>query len=378
MIDFHRQIRLAQGRWNRALFWGLSGAGLGVGLLLGGTVVLVGRASGYRWDLPGTVAGLVLGLGWALWRYHSRKVDAAQMATLLDMRQGGTGAVLFELETGLKQASTGTETAGKLTHPRPDLRRVGRSMIPGAAFFIATLLIPVRLSATSSVDPITEQRLEELTQLAQMLDDNLDLKEELRQEIADNLEALEAESEQDRPSGDALREALDQLESRLESTAAEHAQALEDVVRKANQAAADAAAEDPTQRKAALDQLGDLAQQMQNANMLPELPLTQDLLQKLAEMGLSPEGLEQLKNLAQQGKLSELGKLAQELGLNAQMSSELAQAMSQQLSAEALAKLAELAQQGLLNQQSGQAGKPMTAEQLEELLRRLDNQPGGT
>ncbi len=377
MKDIHQSVYDGRNRWNRALYLSLAGAGCGLGLLLGGCAVLIGRVSGHKWDLPAMLTGICLGLAWAMWRYSSRKVDDEQIATLMDLRMGGDGRLLFELESGV---STGENLPENLTSPRPDLRRIARSLLPGLAFFAATVLLPVRVPAAPGVDPISERRIDELRQLAEALDGTLELEEELREEIQQNLDALEAQAGQEQPEGEALREALDQLETRLENAAAENAQQLEDNLRDSAEASNQAASEDPTQRENALDELGELAEQMQDDEYLPEDLVDQSMLKHLAEQGLSQESLSMLEKLAKSGQLDRLGNLARDMGLDSELAKKLAEAFANKLSQAALEKLAELAKQGLLNQKLNGSNMPTgTQSDLEEFLRRLENQqPGGT
>ena len=377
MKDIHQSVSDGRSRWNRALSLSLAGAGCGLGLLLGGCAVLIGRVSGHKWDLPAMLTGICLGLAWAMWRYSSRKVDDEQIATLMDLRMGGDGRLLFELESGV---STGENLPENLTSPRPDLRRIARSLLPGLAFFAATVLLPVRVPAAPGVDPISERRIDELRQLAEALDGTLELEEELREEIQQNLDALEAQAGQEQPEGEALREALDQLETRLENAAAENAQQLEDNLRDSAEASNQAASEDPTQRENALDELGELAEQMQDDKYLPEDLVDQSMLKHLAEQGLSQESLSMLEKLAKSGQLDRLGNLARDMGLDSELAKKLAEAFANKLSQAALEKLAELAKQGLLNQKLNGSNMPTgTQSDLEEFLRRLENQqPGGT
>ncbi len=356
MSNLRKQIRLDRRSWNRALAWSLVGSGCGWGLLAAGTGIVIGRTMGYRWDLPAFGIGVAAGLLWATWQWRRRQVSDEQIATLLDMRAGGTGLLLFELEAGADAVGSAADRLpsstqrGLLTQPRPDMRRILKRIAPGLLFLLLSSLVPVRAIASTGVDPISEQRIDELQQFAEALDENLELEEQLREEIQQNLEALKSESNPDQPKGEALREALDQLEARLEDVATNEAEELEDQLRRSEELGEEAAAEDPLHRENALDMLGDLAEKMKESGTLPEMPLSPEFLEHLMNNGLSEEFLKQLQRLAESGALDQLGQLARSMELDPEMAKKLAEMLSQHLSEEALKKLAEMAQKGLLGQ----------------------------
>lgn len=358
MENLRRQVAQDRRQWNRALAWSLLGHGLGWGLLLTGTVVVVGRTMGYRWDLPAIAIGVGVGLVWAAWQWRRRAVNDQQIATLLDMRAGGTGLLLFELEAGpdavqsCRDRLPSATQRSLLTQPRPDLRRMMKRLAPGLLFLLAASMLPVRALANYGVDPISEQRIDELQALAEALDENLELEEQLREEIQQNLEAVK-ESNPDQPKGEALREALDQLESRLQDAANQEAQQLEDQLRASADAGQQGAAEDPMQRENALDMLGELAEKMKADGTLPDTPFSQELLEELMNHGLPQEFLDELQKLADAGMLDQLGQLARGMELSPEMAKALAEMLSGALSEAALQKLAEMAKQGLLGQCEG-------------------------
>ncbi|NQU48225.1 MAG: hypothetical protein HQ519_06225 [Planctomycetes bacterium] len=392
MSDLPLQVRRDRRRWNQALAMSLAGTGCGIGLLIGGCAVVLGRVYGYQWDAPALLIGVGVGVIWAIRKFAQRQVNDEQIATLLDLRAGGAGLLLFELER-LKNpspaATSATATADTnaaapadvarlsshrmeaQTQPRPDIRRILRTLLPGLLFFAATLFLPVRVPAAVSADPISQRRIEELQQLAAALDETLVLDEQLREEIQQNLEALSSESNPEQPEGEALREALDQLESRMESVAAAEAQQLEDQLRQSADAARDAAAEDPMQRENALDMLGELAEKMKEGGALPEMPLNAEFLEQLAKNGLSEEFLEQLKKLAESGMLDQLGELARGMKLDPELAKKLAEMLSGQLSQAALEKLAELAKRGLLKNMQRMEGMEAGTHSMSELAEML-------
>lgn len=381
MTRLQDSVRSGQSRWNRALLLGLTARGVGFGLLVGGCALLIGRGFGFRWEIPAAVAGVVGGLAWAVWRFRQRRVNEQQVLTLLDLRAGGSGELLHAFETG------GGDTPGldaASTRPRPAWRKsVAPSLVPGVLFFLLGMLVPVRAIAQQSPDLFAEQRLNELEELAKTLDETLELEEELKEEIEQNIETLRGSSEEPRPTGESMREALDALEQRLEETAEEAASELEEVVRQAGEAAQQGAEPDPEEHQDALDALGDLMEQSQEEGLLPQDKLDQKMLEQLAEAGLSKEALEALQKLAEAGRMPELGNLAEQLGLTPEEIAKLAEALANGLSEAALEKLAEMAKKGLLDPASGkpnmQAPDPeKLAEYLENLEKLMEQQPGGT
>lgn len=352
------------------------GMGAGVGLLLGGSAILVGRVLGYRWDGLSIAIGLGLGLLWAGRRYWARKVSKEQVAVWLDLKQGGDGRLLHQWEGG-------PTAVQQMEQPRlrPDYTRLARTFLPGLAFCLITVLVPVRTAnAASPLDPLMERRLEEVQELAAALEETLELKEEVRDEIEENLAALEEATERETPSAEAMREALDQFESRLEDIAEQEADRLERSAQESADAAMQALSADPEMRSQALEQLSEMAAQMEQDKMLSESDFEKQIMDKLREEGLSEEAMEALQELLDASSLSEMGDSMESMNLTPEQAARLAQAMAEGLSKEALEKLAELAEKGLLKpgQGSGQ-GRMATAEEIEEFLRRLEEQePGGS
>jgi hypothetical protein len=383
MTELRQQVARDRRNWNQALAWSLVGHGLAWGLLLTGTIMIIGRVSGQRWDWVALLIGIGAGLIWAAWQWRQRAVNDEQIATLLDMRAGGTGLLLFELEAGpdaVRACANRLPSATQrsmLTQPRPDVRRILKRVAPGLLFLLAASLLPVRAVASHGVDPISERRIEELQMLAEALDESLELEEQLREEIQQNLEALKSESNPDQPQGEALREALDQLEARLQDAANQEAQQLEEQLRQSAEAGNQAGAEDPMQRENALDMLGDLAEQMKEDGTLPEMPLSPEMLADLLENGLPQEFLDELQKLAESGMLDQMGQLARGMQLDPALARMLAEQLSGALSEAALQKLAEMVKKGMLGQTEGGEGMKMamgqgmpSLEELEAMLMR--------
>ena len=215
-----------------------------------------------------------------------------QVLTLLDLRTGGSGTLLHAFETGADPAG-GLDRA--LTSPRPAWRRsVVPALAPGLLFFAIGLLMPVRASAQGAPELFAEARLDELEELAATLEETLELEEELKEEIEQNIETLRGSSEEPRPTGEAMREALDALEARLDEAAETAASELEEVVRQASEASQGATDPDPEVREDAMDSLGDLMEKGQEQGLMPEDRLSDELQQQLSDLGLSKEAIEAL------------------------------------------------------------------------------------
>lgn len=286
------------GRWNRALAWALAGRGLGGGLLAAGLVVLPGRVAGADVWLPAAVLGAAAGLIWAGWRWRGRRVQASTVATLLDLRLGGRGDLLHALESGV-ELRPGTPLA-QLTRPRPAGRGVARTLVPGALFLWLATLVPLRASASS--DLLVEARLTELTDLAAVLEESLVLEEELRQDVAENLDQTRQQSLERELDRAALHEALDGLEQRLQSAADAGAEQLQAIQREvAHHAASVTADPDPALAARALEELGDLAQELGEITELPR-GLSVDKLAALS--------VEELAALLDQAAGDQLARLA--------------------------------------------------------------------
>ncbi|PCJ55148.1 MAG: hypothetical protein COA70_02540 [Planctomycetota bacterium] len=358
------------------MLFSLIGTGCGFGLLAGGCAVLLGRVSGYRWDLPAILVGIGFGLIWAAQKYQKRKVSLEQVAVWMDLKNGGTGRLLHHLEVNDQTPLAGVQEP----RPRPDLRRISKSLLPGFMFFAATLFLPVRTPAAVLADPFSAQRVEEVRAMAETLEETLTLREEQHEEIKENLAALEETAKGDKPEGDAMREALDSFESRLEDMAQEAADRLEQNIQRSRSAASQALSMDPAMQQMAMQELADLAAQMTANQTLSKQALSQDLMEELSSLGLSQEALDALQKIMESGAFDQLSQAASDFGLTPEQAAQFAQAMATQLSEEALKKLAELAQQGLLgSSENPGSGRMATAEELEAFLKSLEDlEPGGT
>ena len=85
MASLDSTLRTSRRGWNRALAFSLIGKGVGIGLLLAGSAILVGRVLGSRWDPFGIGLGIGAGLVWAAVQARKRRVTDEQVAVWLDL-----------------------------------------------------------------------------------------------------------------------------------------------------------------------------------------------------------------------------------------------------------------------------------------------------
>ena len=324
-------------KWNLALFGSLLGTALGGTLMIGGACVVVGKTLGQEFTPLALWLSLGSGVLVAWLRFRKRQVDTEQMATLLDLRHGGTGEILHCIETGKPLL----EYSSSVSSPRPTVKRMSAVLLPGVLFFTLASQVPLTAHHQNAVDPLSAQKLEDLQKFALSLEETVHLEGEVRAEVQERMDLLQSTDARDAATQDILREALDRMESRLDEVAQQTAQNLDAIRRSAEEAATNGA---EGNQEDALKQLADLAKQLENLGINLEDLLTPELLAALQE-SLSPEmlanlDLNALADLLSQGALDKLKALAQK-GL---------------LSGEALAQLAK--NFGNFQKQFGQSGEP--------------------
>jgi len=323
-------------RWNVALYGGLAGRYLGGALLVAGTAVVIGKSIGQDWTIPAAVASAIIGLGLASRQFQKSRLESSQIATLLDLRQGGTGQILLQVENGEAPADW-----QKMTRPRPALKRVLPLLAPGVVFFGLTFMVPLHAIAPQQTDPLSEKQLAELQEFAATLEETVVLDKEVQTEVQERMQLLESADARNAAHQNIMREALDRMESRLEEVAQNSATKLEEIRRSIEKAMAESANGKDDE---SLNQLAELAKQMQKLGFNLEDFLTPEMLAAL-QGALTPEMLQNLD-------LEALAKL---------------------LSEAALDKLKALAEQGLLNP----AALAQMARNLENFQRDF-SQAGGT
>ncbi len=318
------------------------GAGLGQDSAWIGCAVLFGGA----WLAAGIFA-------W--WRSGQCAMGRSDAALWLDLRSDASGRVVTASEVTEASAEPWRAQAVSVAEqaeaiPSPRWGRVVQAAVLGLVLLIAAALVPVRVQGDGSSEGIAavfEERLEEVAEQLEVLDENVGLDEEERTELEASLERLE-EAIQDDPDLEATYEAIDRLEdelaARAEEALAEAKQALSSLAeqqRSGNDSSAsdaDAPAGEPMLSVAGMESL------------LSELALSES---ELAEAGLSRDALSDLSKIAA-SDLSELSP--EEL---AELAEALASAMSEPLS--------ELAQAGLLSESASSVSAFKPAGELPEL-----------
>jgi archaellum component FlaC len=309
---------------------------------------------------------VLLGLAWLValaytWRRTGQSAMGPQDAALwLDLRSDASGRVVTANEVTEEsaqpwraQAISVAETAEAVPNPR--WGRLAQAGLLGLALVFAVTFVPLRAQGGGTgqgIAAVFEERLDEVAEQLEVLDESVGLDEEERSELEASLERLEEAIEED-PDLEATYEAIDRLEDQLaalaEEALAEAKQALADMAEQQRSSAeSSASAEDP---------LG-ADTQPQGADLESLLSKLAQSESGLAEASLSPEALSELSKIAAED-LSNLS--LEEL---AELSEALASAMSEPLGA--------LAQAGLLSESAASvsAFKPagelpaLTPEQL--------------
>ncbi len=355
---------------------------LGLGAAVAGTVLIARSVFGV--DIAGSVGGaarralgvtpeygsadpawvgyaVLLGVAWlgacafTWWRSGQSAMGAADAALWLDLRSDASGRVVTANEVTEASAQPWRAEAISVAEraeavPSPRLGRLVQAALLGLAFVIASALVPVRTTGSGAGEGIAavfEERLEEVAEQLEVLDESVGLEEEERSELEASLERLE-EAIQEDPDLESTYEAIDrlgdQLAARAEEALEEAQQALADLAEQQRSSPHSSGSEaDPT-GAAAVPNSADLE------SLLQELAKSES---ELGEGALSPEALSELSKIATKD-LSEL--TAEEL---AELSEALASAMSEPLGA--------LAQAGLLSKSAASVSAFKSARELPAL-----------
>jgi len=302
------------------------------------------------WTLGGCAAAALLargGLGWerpqaawllapallapiaALVLARRERPSAAQAATWLDVRSGGSGFVVTEQELGSTAWSPRTEVALQAALarlPRVQLSALARPLGLALAFAALALWIELPREVVGPPPAVSAAALERVEERLETLQDALALDPELERELEERLEAAKADSEAGHP--ESTYEALDQLDERIEQAAQEAELAAQQALAQLGSAANEA------QLAKAQQALQDAAQTMGAAGLAKDLPeeLERELAQAAQSLAGEPLSSAELARLAQElkgaldgrmGKLaggrlidpSKLGKLGEKLSL---------------------------------------------------------------
>lgn len=326
----------------------------------------VGAPSGYGAQDPAWLGyAVLLGLAWLValaytWRRTGQSAMGPRDAALwLDLRSDASGRVVTANEVTEEsaqpwraQAISVAETAEAV--PSPRWGRLAQAGLLGLALVFAVTFVPLRAqgSGAGGIAAVFEERLDEVAEQLEVLDESVGLDEEERSELEASLERLEEAIEED-PDLEATYEAIDRLEDQLAALA-------EEALAEAKQALADMAEQQRSSAESSASAGDPLGADTEPAgadleSLLSKLAQSES---ELAEASLSPEALSELSKIAAED-LSSLSP--EEL---AELSEALASAMSEPLGA--------LAQAGLLSESAASvsAFKPagelpvLTPEQL--------------
>jgi hypothetical protein len=286
----------------------------GAGALIGaGVIVLLLRAF---LDASGTDAAPALLfvplVGLLAWIAAARSAPGREGAVAwLDVSSGGRGTLLAEYELADERWRHASEEA--LTRvgrfPAAATRRLGTQGVPALGFALACLLVPMPEPEPAVSTAYFEGVADELREKLDALEEEVRLDEDTAAELEERLENLEAEISEGLP--EAVFEALDQLESRLEQLALGAREAIETALDEAR-AAAERANEDPDGAASELSAaLGKLAEAGLDESKLGELPEELRELMKNALASEAPSSLDPSQFSELGAELSELldGKL---------------------------------------------------------------------
>ncbi|QDV06003.1 hypothetical protein Poly30_15070 [Planctomycetes bacterium Poly30] len=319
---YHRVVR-----GSRLSLWGETTARgvLGSSLAFAGAL-LVGRSILGRDLIDSGSAWIMLGASWlvvgaaAWWHAGEGAMTRREAALWLDLRSDASGRVvtaneITEASAAPWRSDAESRARGVIDVPRARWSRTVLAMALGAAALFATRYVPLRALAGGGQGAITEvlqERLADVMEKLEVLDEEVALEEEERAELEASLERLE-EAIQDDPDIEATYEALDRMEEQLAARAEE---ALADA-----KAALESLAEqqlDPS-RDASGDAAPGAASDVRSEERQAGL--------QAMEQGLSDMALAELSRLAA-GDLSELSKDDLQ-----RLSAALESAMSEPLSA---------------------------------------------
>ncbi len=308
----------ARAAW--ASFAGLVLAWLALGCAVLGAVALLLRAA-LGLDARTAALGflpLVLVPVAAAMRARRMRPSVAGTAAWLDVRSGGSGAVVAALEArdARWEAQVGAALERARELPRLRLARPAWRTAAALAFAGAALFVPLPERIPGPPLAVQEAALERVEEQLAVLQEQVELDEDVAQEMRDALKRLEQEGGLLEP--ESAFEALDRVRDRLEQEALERAEtaqgARDDLAR-----AADQAASNPEAGQQSLERT----------------------LAELAEAGLSQDVRSALEK--------ELGLAGIALPAGMKLDAAQLQALSKELTAKLGERIDGLAQRGLLD-----------------------------
>ena len=264
-------------------------------LLVGGAVALLLRAlfgvepSVAAWALAPLAAAPFV----AAVRARRRVPSTAALATWLDRRGGGSGALVTALEQRGEAwfvrliAPLDLMLAGVASGLGLRWRLLAARVVPGAAFAALALLTPLpKPDAARAPDLLAQRMALELRGKLEALEESVTLEERVAEELERRLERLERP--EDRAPGDeAFLEAADGLRERMESLAREAAESAQKARERFAEAGAAAQSEDAATSP---EEVASAAEAKREA--------LERALEQLRESGLAPELGAELAKLA--------------------------------------------------------------------------------
>lgn len=294
---------------------------------------------------------------WAFtwWRSGRSAMNRSDAALWLDLRSDSSGRVVTAAEVTEASAQAWRAEAVSIASqaeavPSPRWGRVALAAALGLALMLAATFAPKRTQGAGQGEGIAvvfEERLDDVAEQLEALDENVGLEEEERAELEASLDRLE-EAILDDPDLEATYEAIDRLEDQL-------AERAEEALAEAKDALASLAEQRRTSGASSTSEAGAPSAEgtPRSANLDALLAELAPLESELPDADLSPDALSELAKFAA-GDLSKLS--SEELG---ELSEALASAMSEPLSA--------LAQAGLLTESAASVSAFKSAADLPEL-----------
>lgn len=373
--------RAAAALRRRALIAALGGELARVGavaLVASGTLILLTRGLlGWTVGESALLLGTLIAVPIVAWPRARRRVPSLESAaTWLDLRSGGSGAVVATLEQPAGSAWSAratTAVGGVAALPALRVAPLIRPTLPSALFATVCLAMPIGTAETAGrgSEAVVERRAERLREQLEVLDEVVDVADSESEEFEDRIRAaLEAAGD---GQSEAALEALDRVELDAEALAERAAEAAQDALRAVSESAADL----PSDPAGAREQLAAAAEALEQGG-LDSAGLSPEVADALAELAAGLDALPVGETGAEGSEA--LGKLAGELAELAELADGLREELAE--------KLAALAEQGLLEGAQLPAME-IDPELLEALTEALENMelaealcppvgPGGT
>ncbi len=247
-----------------------------------------------------------------------RRLSDGAAAAWLDLRGGGGGALVTELELSdpvwQPRTRDALRRAGEFPDPRlaPPARRVGL----GVLFALAAFLVPIPARAGSGPSGVVyEHAIEDLREKLETLEEELDLDDETAAELEARLERIEEESAEV-ASAEEVFESIAELTQALEQEALEAGEVAEGAIEELARAA-ELAPRDPD---GALAELEGIVAELSEKGLQPTLSeeLASELgvdanledLAALSDLPLDPSTLQGLSEALQDALGDKLAELA--------------------------------------------------------------------